>query len=77
MTVFLVPGIIPIVPGCTLFFSVFDLLRGNYHDAAVLAAQSIIICGAIVLGTALVSVIPGRFFALFSPRNKAEEKKGR
>ncbi|MBQ6542205.1 MAG: threonine/serine exporter family protein [Lachnospiraceae bacterium] len=77
MTVFLVPGIIPIVPGCTLFFSVFDLLRGNYHDAAVLAAQSIIICGAIVLGTALVSVIPGRFFALFSPKNKAEEKKGR
>ncbi len=77
MTVFLVPGIIPIVPGCTLFFSVFDLLRGNYHDAAVLAAQSIIICGAIVLGTALVSVIPGRFFALFSPRHKTEGKKGK
>ena len=70
VTVFLVPGIVPIVPGCTLFFSVFDLLRGNYHDAAVLAAQSIIICGAIVLGTALVSVIPNRFFALFSPRKK-------
>ncbi|MBR5338700.1 MAG: threonine/serine exporter family protein [Lachnospiraceae bacterium] len=77
VTVFLVPGIVPIVPGCTLFFSVFDLLRGNYHDAAVLAAQSIIICGAIVLGTALVSVIPNRFFALFSPKNMAEGKKGK
>ncbi len=70
VTVFLVPGIVPIVPGCTLFFAVFDLLRLNYHDAAILAAQSIIICGAIVLGTALVSVIPPKFFALFSPKKK-------
>ena len=77
VTVFLVPGIIPIVPGCTLFFAVFDLLRRSYRTAALTGADGLVVVGAIVLGTALVSVIPNRFFSLFSPKKKQEGKSGK
>lgn len=65
LTGFLVPGIIPIVPGSALFFMVFYLTAPSLRAAALKGLDALIICGALMLGIAVVNGIPQGFFKWF------------
>lgn len=67
LTVFLVAGIIPLVPGSGVFLAVFYLLQGNFSEAGAKAVESFLTCGAILLGITFISMIPQ---VVFSGRNK-------
>lgn len=74
VTVFLVPGIVPIVPGAALFFMVFNLLMLSYRDAAHYGVSALITCGAVVLGIAFVNTIPQKLFVKLHPKTKTKEE---
>ena len=70
LTVFLVAGIIPLVPGSGVFLTVFHLLQRNFSSALAKGLESFLTCGAILLGITFISMIPQK---VFSPKRK---KKG-
>ena len=54
-TLFLVPGLIPLVPGATLFNSILTALEHNPSGAVTLFYQMLLETGAIALGIILLS----------------------
>ena len=70
LTVFLVAGIIPLVPGSGVFLAVFYLLQGNFSAAGAKAVESFLTCGAILLGITFISMIPQ---VVFSGRKKSAD----
>lgn len=53
VTIFNIPGMVPLVPGGLAYQAVRNLVIGSYQDAASYAVQVIMIAGAIALGLVL------------------------
>ena len=67
-TVFLLPGIIVLVPGSTLYYTMSNLLNENYIEAGhnlLLTAEVAIALGGGIIGASILRII----FSLFSKRN--------
>ncbi len=62
-TVYLMPGLIPLVPGLLAYHAMYALLRGDYVSGAALSVETIYWAAAIGVGIALVLTI-SRNFAL-------------
>lgn len=56
VTIFNIPGMVPLVPGGLAYQAVRNLVIGSYQDAASYAVQAIMIAGAIALGLVLSEV---------------------
>lgn len=56
-TVFLIPGILPLVPGGGMFFTMRAFVSGSVETALELGYTTLGAAGAIALGIAIVSVI--------------------
>jgi len=54
-TVFLVGGLIPLVPGGGMYHCMFELLEGNLSQAATTGYQTLLQAGAIAVGMITVS----------------------
>ena len=65
ITVFLVSGIFPLVPGAGIYFTVYYLLTNQPHRAAVQGMESVKIAFAIVLGIIIIVSIPREVFGLY------------
>lgn len=52
-TLFLVPSMIPLVPGANLYRTMTEAVFGHYHDALSEGVRALIIAGAIATGLAL------------------------
>ena len=57
VTIFLIPGIIPLVPGRSLYYTMFELVEKNYTDAIHIGSEALFISGAIAIAIALISTI--------------------
>ena len=78
-TVFIFPGIIPLVPGIGLYNTMLYLVQGDYNMFMITAANTLFIAGAIAIAVAIVhivarSVFPRRITSLLGDR-KSDEKK--
>lgn len=62
ITVFLVPGIFPLIPGASVYYTVFNVVQGNLAEAAGRGMSAIKIAFAIVLGIIFVVSIPKQWF---------------
>lgn len=51
-TIFVVPGIIPLVPGYGLYFSMLKIIEENYEEASKVGFETIIV--AIVIASAII-----------------------
>lgn len=49
-TVFTIPGIIPLLPGSGIYYTMLALISGNLGEAATLGAQTLFSAGAIAIG---------------------------
>ncbi|MDA3972959.1 threonine/serine exporter family protein [Enterococcus thailandicus] len=56
VTIFNIPGMVPLVPGGLAYQAVRNLVTGSYQDAITYAVQAIMIAGAIALGLVLSEV---------------------
>lgn len=57
VTVFLVPALLPIVPGAALYNMMFLIIQGEMSQAASAAYQALIAAGAIVSGIVVISTL--------------------
>ncbi len=62
-TVFLMPGLIPLVPGLLAYHAMYALLRGEYLTGAALAVETLYWAAAIGVGIALVLTVSRSFAA--------------
>ena len=56
-TIFIIPGIVPFVPGVLLYETMSNMLVGDYAEAVSIGAQALIIAGCIALALALVATV--------------------
>ena len=50
VTIFNIPGIVPLVPGGLAYQAVRNIVIGNYEKGAYFTVQAVMIAGAIALG---------------------------
>jgi uncharacterized membrane protein YjjB (DUF3815 family) len=56
-TVFLIPGLIPMVPGGSLYYTMAFLVQGDYETAAGKGIDTLCVCLGISAGIVIMSVI--------------------
>ena len=62
-TIFIIPGIIPFVPGVLLYDTMSCMLVAEYSDAVASGSQALIIAGCIAIALALVATVSGLILA--------------
>ncbi|HOQ17148.1 MAG TPA: threonine/serine exporter family protein [Defluviitaleaceae bacterium] len=55
ITIFLIPGIIPLVPGAGMYKTMYAVLNQNFKEAAFYGAQTFEIAGAIAIAIIFIS----------------------
>lgn len=64
ITIFLVSGIFPLVPGASVYNTAYYFVMNNLDEAVVWGINSLKIAFAIVLGIVFIVSIPREFFSL-------------
>ena len=62
ITVFLVAGILPLVPGAGIYYTVYYLVTNQLAEASRRGMESVKVAFAIVLGIVFVLAVPGELF---------------
>ena len=75
ITIFLVSGIIPLVPGAGIYYTAYYLVTGQMSLAAVKGLEAVKIAFAIVLGIIFVVSIPRDTFQIRYWRAKRKRKR--
>lgn len=58
ITVFIVPSLIPLVPGATAYFAMLDFLNGHIDDGLLRASQVVLVGGSLALGVVVTGSLP-------------------
>lgn len=66
VTIFLIPGIFPLVPGSYVYWTAYYLVTNEVWEAAQKGYMAVKIALAIVLGIVFVFEIPQKFFAVLN-----------
>lgn len=64
-TVFIIPGILCLVPGFKIYNTMEALLLHNYENTAEIGVQTLMMAGAIAIGLLVMGVIVGLFRLCF------------
>lgn len=56
-TIFTIPGIIPLVPGAGMYYTMFALIEKRFGDAASIGTETIFIAAAIATGITISSTL--------------------
>lgn len=62
VTVYLVPGIIPLVPGAGMYNTVFSMISADYAEALEIGIDTMKCASAIAIGIVLIFALPNRLF---------------
>ena len=54
-TLFIIPGIIPLVPGATLYYTMRSLLANDFEAAARLGTEALFMAGSIAIALLLIA----------------------
>ena len=68
-TVYLIPGLLPLVPGSGMFQTMRAAVTGNLHNALHLALTTLTTAGATALAVAIIASI-ARLLAMFAKKKK-------
>lgn len=56
-TIYIIPGIVPLVPGAGMYYTMLALTEKRFHDAANIGTETIFIAVAIAIGIILSSTL--------------------
>lgn len=70
VTLFLIPGIFPLVPGAGVYWTSYHIVTNNLEMASDTGFAALKVAVAIVLGIIFVFEIPQKFFAIFAGGKK-------
>jgi uncharacterized membrane protein YjjB (DUF3815 family) len=65
-SLYMVPGIIPLVPGIRIYFTMFYVINGDNTQALLEGIEALKLAGVIAIGLLTVLSLPRRLFALRS-----------
>ena len=74
ITVFLISGIFPLVPGAGVYYTMYYLVSNELTLAAIKGLESLKIAFGIVLGIVFIVTIPKKWFFIQNWRKKDVEK---
>ena len=74
ITVFLISGIFPLVPGAGVYYTMYYLVSNELTLAAIKGLESLKIAFGIVLGIVFIVTIPKKWFFIKNWRKKDVEK---
>jgi len=74
--IFLVSGILPLVPGAGIYYTVYYMVTNQLAEAVLRGMESVKTAFAIVLGIVLVLSIPGGIFQLVSTEKGTRQRRG-
>ena len=57
MTIFIIPGILCLVPGAKIFYTMEALLRNDIEDMAQIGVETLMMAGAIALGLLVIGAV--------------------
>lgn len=57
VTLFIIPGIIPLVPGSGMYYTMLAMIEGNFEKAAITGSETLFIAGSIASALIMVSSI--------------------
>lgn len=70
---FVIPGIIPLVPGFGMYNTMIHMIQGSYIKAIEIGTETVLVSGAIVLGILVVTSIVRTYYKII--RMNKEKKK--
>ncbi len=74
ITIFLVSGILPLVPGAGIYYTVYYLVTNQLAQASRRGMESVKVAFAIVLGIVFVLAVPGTVFQSLAVRQRRTRK---
>ena len=66
MTIFVIPGILCLVPGAKIFYTMEALIRNDIEDMAEIGVQTLLMAGAIAMGLLVMGALIKVFRAVLS-----------
>jgi len=63
-TIFIIPGIIPLVPGAPLYYTMRAILTGDFDAAAYFGTQALFMAGSIAIALLLIASLTRLFGAI-------------
>jgi uncharacterized membrane protein YjjB (DUF3815 family) len=70
VTLFRICGLIPLVPGAGIYWTIYYLMANDFHRALSTGFVAIKMVIAIVLGMVIIAGIPNKFFKLLEKKKK-------
>ena len=74
-TLYLIPGIIPLVPGSFIYYTMQSILENDSGAAFSNAVMTLKLSGVIAIGIIVIFTLPYRFFAVFTPKERKASPK--
>ena len=72
-TVYIIPGILPLVPGAGMYYTMLAIIEGNLEETAATGTETLMMAGAIAVGLLVMGAIlriivsiKRRIFAFFA-----------
>ena len=56
-TIFIIPGILPLVPGANMYYTMLAILEGDVQETASIGTETILMAGAIAVALLVVASI--------------------
>lgn len=56
-TIFIIPGILPMVPGANMYYTMLAILEGNVEETAAIGTETILMAGAIAVALLVVASV--------------------
>jgi uncharacterized membrane protein YjjB (DUF3815 family) len=75
ITITLLPGIIPLVPGAGMYFTMISLLQEDYKNAVYKGTETLLVATAIASAVIIAASIYNLFDSIFN-KNRRSKKDG-
>lgn len=56
-TIFIIPGILPLVPGANMYYTMLAILEGNVSETASIGTETILMAGSIAIALLVVASV--------------------
>lgn len=64
VTIFVIPGILPLVPGAGMYNTMLAIIRQDFYKSALVGSETIFVAGSIAIGILIVSSVTRMIFQI-------------
>lgn len=64
-TIFIIPGILPLVPGAGMYYTMLAILDGDFEKLATVGTETILMAGSIAVGLLVIASVARMITSIF------------